>query len=147
MKKVVLGYDHKAVDLGKTTGEVLKSLGFESINVGAQNEETRLPLQKLVPNFVKAFRENDALFGILSCGTGVGVEIGGNRFKGIRASLCHTPDQAKLARQYDDANVLCLASCDELDLEEMLRTWIETDYDGSPNRQEMLDIFDTWGSS
>ena len=46
---------------------------------------------------------------------------------------------------YDDANVLCLASWDDLELEQILRVWLETQYDGNPNRREMLDIFDSWG--
>lgn len=147
MKQIILGYDHKAVGLGIAVAKLLRSQGLEVINVGAVDEDIKLPLQQLIPEFVKTFREHDAAFGIISCGTGVGVEVGVNKFKGIRASLCHTPEQVKLARQYDDANVLCLASWDELDLETMLHTWVKTEYDGSPSRREMLDIFDTWGES
>ncbi|MBI5357776.1 RpiB/LacA/LacB family sugar-phosphate isomerase [Candidatus Saccharibacteria bacterium] len=146
MKKIILGYDHKAIDLGQEIEKILQDSGHEVINIGAKDAETRLPLQDLIPDFVQKFNENKADFGIISCGTGVGVEIGANKFKGIRASLCHTVEQAQLARQYDDANVLCLASWDELDVEKILSTWVETAYDGNEARKNMLDIFDSWGA-
>lgn len=146
MKKIILGYDHKAVDLGQEIEKILKTSGHKVINIGSQNTETRLPLQDLIPDFVQKFNEEKADFGIISCGTGVGVEIGVNKFKGIRASLCHTAEQVQLARQYDDANVLCLASWDELDTEKILTTLVETDYDGNEARRNMLAIFNSWGA-
>jgi ribose 5-phosphate isomerase B len=143
MKKVILGYDHKAIELGKNVQKILNQLGYEVVNLGTKDESETLLLQDLVPNFVKHYKDVD--FGVISCGSGVGVEIGVNKFRGIRGSLIHSPEQAKLARQYDDANVLCLAAWDDLELEKIIKIWVETDYDGSENRRKMLDIFDTWG--
>lgn len=146
MKKIILGYDHKAIDLGQKLDKILSLRGFEVFNVGAKDPEIKLPLQELIPDFVQKFNDNKAEFGIISCGTGVGVEIGINKFKGIRGSLCHTPEQTELARKYDDANVLALASWDDLDIEEMIRVWIETDFDDNPRRKSMLEVFNNWGS-
>ena len=49
-------------------------------------------------------------FGILICGTGIGMSISANRFKGIRAGLCHNSLEAKLTREHNDANVICLGA-------------------------------------
>lgn len=49
-------------------------------------------------------------FGILICGTGIGMSISANRFKGIRAGLCHNSSEAKLTREHNNANILCLGA-------------------------------------
>ena len=48
--------------------------------------------------------------GILICGSGYGVSIAANRYKGIRAVVCRTPKEAEMARRHNDANVLCLGA-------------------------------------
>ncbi len=55
-------------------------------------------------------RPNKYNFAILICGTGIGVSIAVNRFKGVRAALCHNVETAKLARNHNDANILCLGA-------------------------------------
>lgn len=69
--------------------------------------------------------------GILICGSGIGIAIAANRFNHIRAALCHKPDEAKLARQHNDANVLVLAGR-EADLEianDIIETFINTNFE------------------
>ena len=64
------------------------------------------------PDFAKAVVHeiiNDpSKKGILICGSGIGMSISANRYKGIRASLCYTPDMAELSRKHNDANILVL---------------------------------------
>lgn len=111
-------------------------------------ENPSAKLEEFIPLVANSVRTGETDGGILVCGTGVGVEIGANRFPGIRASLCMTPQAAEWARVYDDANVLCVASwaADDLDLEEILSTWYRASYDGDVGRRAMLEAFDTWST-
>lgn len=103
-------------------------------------------LQDFIPQLAEAVRRRADATGILVCGTGVGVDIGANRFHGIRASLCASPAYAEWARTYDDANVLCLASwaLEGLELEKILESWFGAKYDGNEARRVMLRVFDSW---
>lgn len=77
----------------------------------------------------KVFADMDSR-GILLCGSGVGVDIVANKFKGIRSSLCFSPDQAYSARQDDDANILSLPAeyIDEEGLKKIVSTWLQTPF-------------------
>ncbi|OIO49913.1 MAG: hypothetical protein AUJ39_00095 [Parcubacteria group bacterium CG1_02_42_13] len=68
--------------------------------------------------------------GILLCGSGVGMDIVANKFKGIRSSLCFSPDQAYAARQDDDVNILSLPAeyVDEDGLKKIVSTWLQTPF-------------------
>jgi ribose 5-phosphate isomerase B len=103
-------------------------------------------LQDFIPQVANAVRREEGATGILVCGTGAGVEIGANRFAGIRASLCGSPQAAKWARVYDDANILCIASWSDpqANIEDMLAAWFGATYDGNPDRRQMFKVFDSW---
>lgn len=126
-----------------TTGCEFQEFGYRS---GA---DPSAKLQDFIPELAKAVQQEEGATGILVCGTGAGVEIGANRFYGIRASLCATPKSAEWARTYDDANVLCIASwaLEEMDLETILESWFRTAYDGDTSRREMFRAFDSWAIS
>jgi ribose 5-phosphate isomerase B len=108
--KVYIGADHRGFFLKKTLSEYLGRAGYEVINEG---EHTRDPdddypiaAQRLVKDLLGS-DDKDAK-GILICGSGQGVCMAANRFKGIRALLGYDRDAVKSARTDDDANVLCL---------------------------------------
>lgn len=92
----------------------------------------------------KMVRKNRDTRGILLCGSAHGVTIQANRFKGIRAANCDTPESAKLAREHDDANVLCMSANlleDEM-MREIIKTFLETkfiDYERRVRRINRLD--------
>jgi ribose 5-phosphate isomerase B len=106
-------------------------------------------LQEFIPAVAQAVQAEPDATGLLVCGTGAGVEIGANRFAGVRASLCSTPQAAEWARVYDAANVLCIAAwaLPDLDIDGILNAWYGSSYDGSATRREMLDAFDTWAGA
>ena len=78
----------------------------------------------------KKVLENSGSFGILICGSGHGITIAANRFKGIRACNCCSEESAKLAREHDDANILCLAAdlLDEVLAEDIVKTFFHTKF-------------------
>lgn len=84
--------------------------------------------------------------GILLCGSGIGVSIVANRFRGIRAALCRDLDDAKMCRLHNDANVICLSGRKtSIDLlRPMVDTFLTTAFEGG-RHQERLDLFKELG--
>jgi ribose 5-phosphate isomerase B len=107
--KIAIGGDHAGFQYKKDLIEELKSKGYEVKDFGPFTDASvdypdyAHPLAVSVEN-----KEND--FGILICGSGNGVAMTANKHKGIRAALCWTEELAKLSRQHNNANVLCLPS-------------------------------------
>lgn len=145
--KIVLAGDDKAWDCINKAIEYLQNKNIKVENLGVQNSDDSIKLTEFIPKVCKAVATEQSILGILLCGTGAGVEIGANRFKGIRASLCVKPIQAQWAREKDDANVLCLSSWDlneSNNLESILDAWFKTTFDGDSARRAMLETFDSW---
>src|SRR3954471_17204520 len=106
---IAIGGDHAGFQYKKDLIEELKSKGYEVKDFGPFTDASvdypdfAHPLAISVEN-----KEND--FGILICGSGNGVAMTANKHKGIRAALCWNEELARLSRQHNNANVLCLPS-------------------------------------
>jgi ribose 5-phosphate isomerase B len=83
------------------------SLGHEVVDCGTNGPDS-VDYPDFAGNVCKAVLEGRADRGILVCGTGIGVGIAANRYEGIRAATCATPDMACYSRTHNDANVICL---------------------------------------
>ena len=115
-------------------------------DLGVQQPSEDMPLEVLIPPVVKNVIKNQENKAILSCGTGVGVEVGANKFSGIRASLATNPKVAEYSIVYDNCNVLCLVGwgCTQDSVYEILDAWLNVTYDGDEKRLKMMATFDTW---
>ncbi len=105
--KIAIGSDHAGYELKESVKEYLKSKGIEVVDVGTHSED-----RVDYPDYAKKVCDEvrgGADFGILICGTGLGMSIAANKCKGIRAALCLYPDMARLAREHNNANVLVMA--------------------------------------
>lgn len=140
--KIVIAGDHYASELMAKIKKLIEQKGFSVENKGSKSKEDKKTLQEIIPSVTLSVSNGASQFGVLACGTGVGVEIGANRFKGIRASLCRDAEQAKNARIYDNANVLCLGSWYDDDFEAILSAWLSNEFDGDEQRTQMLQDFD-----
>ncbi|MCP4501192.1 MAG: ribose 5-phosphate isomerase B [Deltaproteobacteria bacterium] len=106
-----MGSDHAGFDLKQSLATALKEAGYEIHDVGTHQKE-----RCDYPDFSHALAEtllaktlvDEKCFGILVCGSGMGVSIAANRHAGIRAVNCSFESQAVLSRAHNDANVLCL---------------------------------------
>jgi len=127
--KIAIAGDHYTVELVEKIYSQLRDKGFEVINFGTKSSDVKISLQEIIPAVAHAVQSGKVDFGVLACGTGVGVEIGANRFKEIRASLCRDAEQAKNSRVYDNANLLCLGSWYNDDFEAIVNSWIENEFE------------------
>lgn len=109
MKKIVIGSDKAGVNLKNSIVEFLKEKGIPYEDVGVENssDETIYPLvaEKLCNKIIESdYKDN----GILICGTGIGMSIAANKFKGIHATVCHDVYSAQRAKLSNNANVITL---------------------------------------
>lgn len=138
---IALGSDHRGVEAKEVLKEYLKTLDCVPIDLGTNSlDSVDYPDYAFkVANMVV----KDKVFGVLICGSGIGVSIAANRVKKIRAALCRTVDDSKMARLHNDANIICfgadVSSID--DMKEMLKTFLETSFESGRHikRVEKLD--------
>ena len=106
-QKILIASDHAGFSLKKFLIAELKKLGFETVDLGCNSAEKSVDYPDYAQKLCKKLTKE---FGILICGSGIGISIAANRFKHIRAALCHNVKLAKTTRAHNDANVLCLGS-------------------------------------
>lgn len=126
---IVLGADHNGVALKKKIKALVATLGFHPLDIGPHTAEKVDYVD--YANLVGALVNNrDARYGVLVCGTGVGMSMAANRFSRVRASLVHSPEVARKTREHNDANVLCLGAwvnSPKVNLE-IVRAWLATSF-------------------
>lgn len=140
--KIAIGCDHAGYELKEIVKDKLTSEGYELIDLGTNSSES-----VDYPIYGKAVGEKvtsgECDKGIAICGTGIGISISCNKVKGVRAALCNTEHLAKMSREHNDANVLCLGAR-EIDKELALKIvdkWLSTDFLGGKHlrRIKMLE--------
>ncbi|MFH1096041.1 MAG: ribose 5-phosphate isomerase B [Candidatus Desantisbacteria bacterium] len=107
--KIALGADHAGYRLKEEIAEHLRH-SYEVMDCGANNSEDPVDYPDFGIKVAQAVRDGICNYGILICGTGVGMSITANKIHGIRAALCHTTQMAKLCREHNDANILVLGA-------------------------------------
>jgi ribose 5-phosphate isomerase B len=129
--KIAIGSDHRGFDAKRRLTPILRQLGHEVIDVGANaNESVDYP--DYAYQVATAVGEGKVDRGILICGTGIGMCIAANKVKGVRAAPCHDSITVEMSRRHNDANVLCLSADllgDEL-IGRIVRSWLETEFEG-----------------
>lgn len=139
--KIAIGCDHGGIDLKNGIVSLLEEMGHEVDDQGCNSTESvdYPEFAKTVCSQVQAGRCDR---GILVCGTGIGMSMVANRFDGIRAALCHESFTARMSREHNDANVLCLGArvIGPGLAEEIVRTWVSTEFAGG-RHQRRIDMF------
>jgi ribose 5-phosphate isomerase B len=108
-KTVAVGADHAGFELKAILAGELGRAGCGVLDLGTSGPES-VDYPDYAAAVVAAMQDGRAGWGVLVCGSGIGMSIAANRYPGIRAALCQTPDLARLARQHNDANVLVLGA-------------------------------------
>tara|TARA_R100000008_G_scaffold84422_2_gene71744 strand:- start:4 stop:855 length:852 start_codon:yes stop_codon:yes gene_type:complete len=110
MSVIALGADHNGVELKAALYNYLKENGHRCIDLGPYVKEHSVDYTDYAHQLGTVVNNKDVDFGILICGTGVGMSIAVNRFPNVRGSLIHNIESASLTREHNDSNVLCLGS-------------------------------------
>jgi ribose 5-phosphate isomerase B len=129
--KIAVGNDHRGVTVKQRLVGLLKELGHEVSDMGA-NSPASVDYPDYAIPVAQAVRAGAADRGVLVCGTGHGMCIAANKVAGVRAANCRDVIDAELSRRHNDANVMCLSAdlIGEEQIEKMVRTWLTTDFEG-----------------
>ncbi len=109
LKKIGIACDHAGYDLKSFLIKELKN-SYDIIDLGTDNADQSVDYPDFAVKLWRKLIKGEVEFGVLICGSGVGISIAANRFFEIRAALCTNQKTAKLARKHNDANVLCLGA-------------------------------------
>lgn len=128
---VAIAADHAGVSLKQRLQQELGRMGMNVMDFGTDSDES-VDYPDFAAKVAAAVADGQASRGVLVCGTGIGMSIAANRMAGVRAALCCDREMAMLARQHNDANVLCLGArlMSESQASECLRTFMETEFEG-----------------
>ncbi len=104
--KFFIATDHAGIRYKEAVKEILEKKGIEVEDLGPFSTD-RVDYPDYAKKCALAVRENPGSFGILICGTGIGMSIAANKVEGIRAALCHDAYTAAMARAHNNAQILC----------------------------------------
>lgn len=104
---IAIGSDHAGFQLKQAVAAHLEERGFEVQDVGT-HEQRACDYPDIARTLGEQVARGEVEHGVLVCGTGTGMAIAANKIAGVRAAMCSSELQARLARSHNDANVLCL---------------------------------------
>lgn len=142
MNKIVIASDHGGFELKLKIKEYLLSQNYDVLDLGTDSNKS-CDYPYFAKKLCSKILSGEFNKGVLICGTGLGMSICANRFKGIRAACVSDTYSAKMSRSHNNSNVLCLGSrvlgaglaCDILDI------WLNTSFEAN-RHQKRLDMID-----
>ncbi|MEJ2034217.1 MAG: ribose 5-phosphate isomerase B [Deltaproteobacteria bacterium] len=136
--KIAIGCDHGGIGLKEEICSLLADLEYEVDDQGC-HRAVSVDYPEFAQAVCREVIDGRCERGILICGTGIGMSMVANRHPQIRAALCHELYSARMSREHNDANVLCLgARVIGLGLAtEIVRTWLATDFTGGRHQRRI----------
>ena len=140
-ERIPIASDHAGFEMKQHLSAALAELGYEVEDMG-----THSPASTDYADFAHPVAEKvehgDVKRGVLLCGTGLGMSYAANRHQGVRAAVAWSPEIAALARKHNDANVLVLPArfVSEEDGVQILKTWLETEFEGGRHENRVKKI-------
>lgn len=132
MKKIIIGCDNAAVSMKEMLKQFMESKGIEVEDVGCNSTEDSIYYPDVAKKVCKKIIESGySKNGVLICGTGIGMAMTANKFKGIRAAVCHENFSAERAKLSNNANVICMGERvigNEL-AKKILDEWLKLEFD------------------
>ncbi len=128
-QKIFLGSDHAGFELKEDIKRLLDKLGYRCIDLGVNDDNNSYDYPKTALKVAQKVANAKAL-GILVCGTGIGEAIVANKVKGIRAANCFSEYTARMSREHNNSNVLCLGArvLKKNLAKKITKIWLETDF-------------------
>ncbi|HEY1113622.1 MAG TPA: ribose 5-phosphate isomerase B [Chitinophagaceae bacterium] len=140
-KPVAIGADHAGFHYKEFVAGLLRSMGLEVKDFGAHGPDS-VDYPDFAHPVADAIEAGEAQWGVLVCGSANGVAITANKHQGIRAAICWTEEVAQLARQHNNANIICIPArfVSQKVAEAMLTTFKETSFEGGRHENRVNKI-------
>lgn len=141
--KIAIGNDHTALELKKAVIQVLEELGLSYRDVGTNSSE-RCDYPTTGEAAARLVANGECTFGIVLCGTGIGIGIAANKVQGIRCAMVSEPYSAMMTRQHNDANMLALGArvVGTGVAQLIVRTFLSTPYEGGRHQRRVDQLSD-----
>jgi ribose 5-phosphate isomerase B len=138
---IAIASDHAGFDLKAQLKQELAAMGFETLDLGPDSTAS-VDYPDFADRLAAALKDGQAKRGVLICGTGIGISMAANRHRHIRAALVHDVTGARLTRQHDNANVLCLgARLIGADVaKDCLKVFLTTDFEGGRHENRVAKL-------
>lgn len=135
---ISIGSDHAGYAYKEELKSMLSALGHDVIDVGAESEDS-VDYPDYGTAAAALVRDGRAQYGVLICGSGIGISIAANKIQGIRAANCTSVEMAQLARQHNDANVVAVGQrLVSLDLaKEIVTAFLSTPFEGGRHQRRV----------
>ena len=139
--KIVIGADHGGFELKQLLVAKLSDMGYEVIDIGTDSASS-VDYPDFSDQVCSQVLDGKAQFGILVCGTGIGMSMAANKYRGIRAALCDNEYSARMSREHNNANVLCLGDrvLGKGLAENIVEAWLSASFEGG-RHQRRVDKF------
>ncbi len=140
---IAIGSDHGGFQLKRILVELLEELGQEVDDHGCDSAEA-VDYPAFAHSVCEKVNNGEVDIGILVCGSGIGMSIAANRFRKIRAAVCHDEYTARMSREHNDANVLCLGErvIGSGVAKEIVKVWLTTEFAGGRHQQRISQFSD-----
>ena len=139
--RIAIGSDHAGYELKCQLVNYLQHNNVEVHDMGTFNQDS-VDYPDYAVQVCQTLARDNSDFGILICYTGIGMCMAANKFKGIRAALCHETYTAKMSREHNNANVLAMGGRTtgfEI-ADEIVRTWMKTEFAGGRHERRVNKI-------
>jgi ribose 5-phosphate isomerase B len=141
--RISVASDHRGFQIKEQICDLLRMRGHEVDDAGTCGPES-VDYPDFAAIVAKKISNGSADRGILICGTGIGMAIAANKFKGVRAAPCTDEVTAEVSRRHNDLNVLCLSAdlISPRTVERMIETWVNTEFEGGRHLRRLEKIRD-----
>ena len=138
---ILISNDHAGVELKNAVNSFLKNNGYVVENLG-DNLGKSVDYPDIIHPLAKEISNNKNKKGIIMCGTGNGVSMVANKYKGVRAGLCWSKEIAELIRKHNDANILSLPArfLSIKEALEIVEVFLKTDFEGGRHERRVNKI-------
>ena len=139
--KLVIGSDHRGVEIKRRLLSLLQSMGHEVLDIGSDGAES-VDYPDFAYEVAKRVGKGEMERGLLICGTGTGMCMAANKVRGVRAASCQDVLTAEMSRRHNDANVLCLSAdlVGEDQMTQMIKIWLEAQFEGGRHARRVEKI-------
>jgi ribose 5-phosphate isomerase B len=136
---IAIGSDHAGYEYKEQLKKLLDEIGKQYQDFGTNSPDS-VDYPDIAHTVSKTVSSGKCPMGILICGTGIGMSIAANKHKGIRAAVCESQAAAKLSREHNDANILCLGSrtTNWETAVEIIKTFISTPFSGGERHMNRI---------
>jgi ribose 5-phosphate isomerase B len=141
MKKIVIGSDHAGFEMKEHLRTFLQEAGYDVMDKGTYSLDSA-DYPDFAHAVARSVEQDSDITGVLLCGSANGVAITANKHAGIRAAICWTTEIASLARQHNNANVICIPArfVNTAEAESMTMKFLSTEFEGGRHQRRVEKI-------